>query len=184
MTSETLVFDLETKYLAEEVGGWSNIDRLGLAVGVILHTETGAIQTYLEQDAPSLIQRIHGASAVIGFNLLRFDYLVLEPYGLQLTKTLGEKSIDLLQSIVQTLGFRVSLDNLVRATLGEGKIADGRQSVQWYREGNLSAVIEYCEADVQQTWKLFKYGVENGHIFFTDRRRGKRRLSVNWKITE
>jgi DEAD/DEAH box helicase domain-containing protein len=178
----TLVFDLETQYLAEEVGGWTNIHRLGFAAGALLHVETQQMRSFLEKDVSDLIQHLERARIIIGFNLLRFDYEVLKPYGLELNQNLLEKTIDLLEQIHRTLGFRVALDNLVRATLGEGKLADGRQSVRWYRQGNIEAVVEYCEMDVQQTWKLFSYGLENRQVFFTDRRSGRRSVPATWKL--
>ena len=33
-----LYFDLETKYSADEVGGWSNIEDMGMSIGVIWDT--------------------------------------------------------------------------------------------------------------------------------------------------
>ena len=58
MIGSTLVFDLETKYLAHEVGGWSNIDKLGLAAAVLLIVETDETYRFLEQDAEELISQL------------------------------------------------------------------------------------------------------------------------------
>ena len=33
-----LYFDLETKYSADEVGGWGNIEDMGMSIGVIWDT--------------------------------------------------------------------------------------------------------------------------------------------------
>jgi DEAD/DEAH box helicase domain-containing protein len=182
MPDELLVFDLETKFLAEEVGGWSNIAQMGLAVGVLLEIASERMDVYFETDADTLIKRLADARKIIGFNLVRFDYNVLKPYGLELNTALRSKSIDILQDIYHALGFRISLDNLVRATLGEGKLADGRQSVEWYREGNIEAVIEYCKMDVRQTWKLFLFGLEKGYLLFRDRSGAIRKIPVRWKL--
>ena len=73
-------FDLETKYLADEVGGWDYIDRLELAVAVTYSTARGDFAHYTEDTVGALIEELSQADLVVGFNLLRFDYTVLRPY--------------------------------------------------------------------------------------------------------
>ena len=143
MNSSTLVFDLETKHLAHEVGGWSSIDKLGLAAAVLLAVETNETYRFLEQDAEELIRQLLKADQIVGFNIVRFDYQVLRPYGLTPGSDLIHRTVDLLNHIYQRLGFRISLDNLAEATLGEHKIADGLAAVKWYREGKstMSSII-------------------------------------------
>jgi hypothetical protein len=73
-------FDLETKYLADEVGGWDNIHRMELAVAVTYSTARGGFAHYTEDTVCALIEELSQADLVVGFNLLRFDYTVLRPY--------------------------------------------------------------------------------------------------------
>ena len=180
MSGTTLVFDLETKYLAQEVGGWSNIDKLGLAAAVLLHVETGEAHRFVEQDASDLIDRLLIADRIVGFNLIRFDYEVLRPYGLLVTPDMIHRTIDLLDHIYQNLGFRLSLDNLAEATLNVRKSANGLKSVEWYREGKLDQVLEYCEQDVRVTYNLWEYGRQNTHVKYKDRDYQLRRVLVSW----
>jgi DEAD/DEAH box helicase domain-containing protein len=177
---KTLVFDLETKNLAHEVGGWSNIDKLGLAAAVLLHVETDEVFRYVEQDVSELIAQILDADLVIGFNVVRFDYGVLLPYGLKRTPELIQKSVDLLDHLYQYLGFRLSLDNLAEATLSERKSADGIVAVQWFREGKIEQVLDYCEQDVRVTHRIWEYGRENGHVKYRDRSFRLQRVPVSW----
>jgi DEAD/DEAH box helicase domain-containing protein len=176
----TLVFDLETKNLAHEVGGWTNINKLGLAVAVLLHVETGEISKFVEQEAGELIAKILGADRVVGFNVKRFDYEVLRPYGLVQDPGLIQKTIDLLDHIYNYLGFRLSLDNLAEATLNESKSADGIIAVRWFREGKIDQVLDYCEQDVHVTHRLWEYGRENGYINYRDRDFRIQRVPVTW----
>ena len=176
----TFVFDLETKNLAHEVGGWSNIDKLGLAAAVLLHVDTGEVFRYVEQDASELIAQLLNADQVVGFNVVRFDYDVLRPYGLSRNLDLIEKTIDLLDHLYQYLGFRLSLDNLAEATLNETKSADGIIAVQWFREGKIDKVLDYCEQDVHVTHRLWEYGRENGHVKYRDREFRLQRVPVSW----
>jgi DEAD/DEAH box helicase domain-containing protein len=176
----TFVFDLETKNLAHEVGGWTNIDKLGLAAAVLLHVETGEVFRYVEQDASALIAQLMGADQVVGFNVKRFDYEVLRPYGLVQDPELIQKTIDLLDHIYHYLGFRLSLDNLAEATLSESKSADGILAVQWFREGKIDQVLDYCEQDVHVTHRLWEYGREKGHVNYRDRDFRLQRVPVTW----
>ena len=180
LNTGTIVFDLETKNLAHEVGGWSNIDKLGLAAAVLLHAETGEIFRYVEQDANELIAKLLNADQVVGFNVVRFDYDVLRPYGLSQNPNLIQKTIDLLDHLYQDLGFRLSLDNLAEATLNETKSADGIIAVQWFREGKINQVLDYCEQDVLVTHRLWEYGRENGHVKYRDRNFRLQRVPVSW----
>ena len=180
MSDHTLVFDLETKYLAQEVGGWSNIDKLGLAAAVLLHVETGETYRFVEEDASDLIDRLLMADQIVGFNLIRFDYEVLRPYGLLVTPDMIHRTIDLLDHIYQNLGFRLSLNNLAEATLKVQKSANGLKSVEWFREGKLDQVLEYCEQDVRVTYNLWEYGRQNNHLKYRDRDYQLRKVPVSW----
>jgi len=93
---KTLVFDLETQYLANEVGGWSNIDRMLFAAGVVYVVDEGVYRHFLEADVPELIAELQAAGRIIGYNLLRFDYSVLRPYGLIVDHAMRQKSMDLM----------------------------------------------------------------------------------------
>jgi DEAD/DEAH box helicase domain-containing protein len=177
----TLVFDLESQRLADEVGGWSNIAAMGFAAGVTLEVETGNLRVFLEQDLPALIDDLHAATRVVGYNVLRFDFEVLRPYGLQIDRAMFAKTTDMLRDIELSLGFRLGLDSVAEATLGEHKTADGVQSVRWYKSGEIEKVIKYCEQDVLVTHRVWDFGRENGYVRYFDRRGGQRQAPVAWK---
>ena len=48
-------FDLETQKSAEDVGGWGNIYKMGLAVGVVWDSLDREFFTYEEKDATQLV---------------------------------------------------------------------------------------------------------------------------------
>jgi len=170
-------FDLETKYLADEVGGWNNIHRLGLAVAVTYNTARGDFAHYTEDTVGALINELSQADLVVGFNLLRFDYTVLRPYTTHDLRQLP--TLDILRDLEQRLGHRVKLDSCARATLGVTKSGDGVQSVRWFRAGHIDKVIRYCEQDVDIVRQLHEYGRTHKHIYITDGRL-RRLVSVNW----
>ena len=62
-----------------------------------------------------------------------------------------------------------------------GKSAHGLQSVEWFREGRLDLVIDYCRQDVELTRLLYEYGRENGYLLYWDERlQVNRRVPVSW----
>jgi DEAD/DEAH box helicase domain-containing protein len=176
--SKTLFFDLETQRTFDEVGGRHNLARLGLAVGVIYDTSTQEYRAYTEEAADKLVEELVQADLVVGFNLLGFDYAVLQPYTDYPLQALP--TVDLLRDIHQQLGFRLSLQALSEATLGARKSADGLQSVAWFRQGEVDKVIEYCRRDVELTRQLYEYGRQRGHVLYWDRRGQMRKVLVSW----
>jgi DEAD/DEAH box helicase domain-containing protein len=173
-----VAFDVETQYTADEVGGWSRIRDMRLAVAVTYHAAEDEYRTYTEQDVESLIATLCGADLVVGYNLLRFDYEVLRAYTDD--PLLDMPTVDMLRDIHNVLGWRLKLDDVAAATLGERKSADGLQAVRWFREGKLDQVIAYCRRDVEVTWRVYQFGQRNGYIQYLDRRRGMRRVPVRW----
>jgi len=173
-----VVFDLETQYIAEEVGGWSNIRDMRLAVAVTYNAAMDIYRDYTEQDVDFLIATLRGADLVVGYNLLRFDYEVLRAYTDDSLTNLP--TVDMLRDLYQTLGWRPKLDNVVAATLGERKSADGLQAVRWFREGQLDKVMAYCHRDVEVTWQLYRFGRHNGYVQYSDRRWRICKVPVRW----
>ena len=172
-------FDLETQKLFEEVSG-RDPSKLLLACGVTWSTALSDFAVYWEKDAAALIAELKSADRVIGFNILNFDYEVLKPYA-QGENLRAIRTTDMLQDIFQTLGFRLSLDSIAKATLGETKSANGVQSVRWFRDGELDKVAEYCKADVDITRRVYEFGRENGFINYYSRLGSKLKVATNWK---
>ncbi|HZJ24828.1 MAG TPA: ribonuclease H-like domain-containing protein [Anaerolineales bacterium] len=183
-------FDLESQKLFEEVGG-RDASKLLLACGVTWSTARNDFAVYWERDAHALIAELKSADRVIGFNTIKFDYEVLKPYAPN-ENLRAIRSTDMLQDIYRTLNFRLSLDSIARATLGTTKTADGLKSVQWFRNGELERVAEYCKADVDITRRIYEFGRDNGFVYYyskfdTQWNRNnphvparKSRIPVNW----
>nr|MDJ0815272.1 hypothetical protein [Desulfobacterales bacterium] len=72
-------------------------------------------------------------------------------------------------------------DHLATQTLGAGKTADGLQALQWWQEGRILEVIQYCRRDVKITRELYRYGRNNGYLIYKDRNQNKLRIPVAWR---
>jgi DEAD/DEAH box helicase domain-containing protein len=172
-------FDVETQKLFEEVGG-RDASRLLLACGVTWSTDRNDFAVYWEKDAAALVAELKTADRVIGFNSIGFDYEVLKPYAPK-ENFRAFRSTDMLQDIYRTLNFRLSLDSIARATLGTTKTADGVQSVEWFRNGELDKVAEYCKSDVDITRRIHEFGRDNGFVYYYSKLGSKLKVAVNWK---
>ena len=173
-------FDLESQKLFEEVGG-RDPSLLLLACGVTWSTERNDFAVYWEKDAAALIAELKSAERVIGFNIISFDYQVLKPYAPN-ENFRAFKTTDMLQDIFRTLGFRLSLDSIAKATLGATKTADGVQSVAWYKNGELDKVAKYCKADVDITRRIYEFGRDNGFVNYYSKYSTQTKLKclVHW----
>ncbi len=178
--ADTVIFDLETQYLADEVGGWHHIRDMRLSVGVTYHVDEGAYRIYTEAEAERLIDTLCQADLVVGYNVLRFDYEVLRAYAVTDDIFNDVPTVDMLKDLRQVLGWRPKLDNVASATLGETKSADGLQAVYWFRQGLVDEVIKYCQRDVEVTWRVYQFGQQNGFVQCRDRRWRLRKIPVLW----
>ena len=172
-------FDLESQKLFEEVGG-RNASLLRLACGVTWSTARNDFAVYWEQDAAALVTELKSADRVIGFNIINFDYEVLKPYAPN-ENFRAFRSTDMLLDISRALNFRLKLDSIAKATLGTTKTADGVLSVEWFKNGELEKVAEYCKADVDITRRVYEFGRDNGFIYYYSKLGSKLKVAVNWK---
>lgn len=172
-------FDLESQKLFGEVGG-RDASKLLLACAVTWSTARSDFAVYWEKDVQVLIAELKGADRVIGFNTVKFDYEVLRPYA-PTENFRAWRSTDMLQDVYRALNFRLSLDSIARATLGTAKTADGLMSVQWFRNGELDKVAEYCKADVDITRRIYEFGRDHGFVHYYSRLGSKLKVPVNWK---
>ena len=173
-----LYFDLETQKSADDVGGWGNIHEMKLAVGVVWDSCEQEYFSYLEGAASQLVTKLRTADLVVGFNVKKFDYGVLQPYA---DFDLDEiTTFDMLIDVNKKLGHRLSLNHLAENTLNAEKSADGLVSLQWYKEGKIDKIIEYCKQDVEITRDLFLYGESHGYVKYSTRSGVAKDLPVNW----
>jgi DEAD/DEAH box helicase domain-containing protein len=171
-------FDLETQKSAEEVGGWGNISRMGMSVGVIYSVGQGAYRIFGEKQVGDLITELQRADLVVGFNNLRFDYEVLHGYTSFDLRQLP--TLDMLVELQNELRHRLSLDSIATATFGVEKTAEGMQAIQWYREGKLLEIAEYCCYDVKLTRLVHEYGVQHRQLHYHNRFGKKMSVPVRW----
>ncbi|MDH4225354.1 MAG: ribonuclease H-like domain-containing protein [Deltaproteobacteria bacterium] len=184
-----LYFDLETKYSADDVGGWGHIDEMGMSVGVLWDSRDQKFHVYLEHQIRQLISHLKQGDLIVGFNHVEFDHRVLsgcEPAGEARQRLYLElvslNNFDMLTEVKKILGHRLKLDSIARPTLQAGKSADGLQALQWYKEGKMDLIIEYCKQDVEVTRQIHEFALKQGHLFY-ESRSGVRQVDLDWNLT-
>lgn len=176
--SNYCVIDIETQRSAQEVGGWHRADRMGISCIVMYDSNKDTYLDFSENQVQELIDTMKQFDLIIGFNIVKFDYLVLRSYTEFDFRKL--KTLDILNDIYTQLGYRLSLDHLASVTLGKQKTADGLQALRWWKEGRIQEIIDYCKQDVMITRDLFLYGQEHGYLLFKNKAGSKVRVPVEW----
>lgn len=157
---DTIVLDIETK---EAFSDFEDRDPLKLSVSLVgaYSYKRGQFKTFLESELEMFWPWLEGASLIVGFNSDAFDIPILSKYWPKITKIY---SLDLLKEIKKKVGFRVRLDSLARATLGEMKSGDGLMAIQLFKEGRIEDLRQYCLDDVRLTRDIYEFGKQEGRI--------------------
>ena len=180
MDTGDVVFDIETKKSFDEVGGRTFFDKLGVSVVGAYVYGKNEYAAFEEHEIPEFEKLILSAPRVIGFNIHHFDLPVLQPYISWNLKSLP--TLDLMDDVKKSLGFRLYLDSLAEATLGVRKSGDGMQALRWYKEGKIDEIKKYCLKDVEITKNLYDFGRKNGHVLFYSREaNGRVAIPVVWE---
>jgi len=173
-------FDLETQKSADEVGGWDKISQMRMSVGVTYSTARGGYTIYGEKQVDELTKELQRADLVVGFNNLRFDYEVLHGYTTLDLRQLP--TLDMMVDLQLKLQHRLSLDSIATATFGVEKTAEGLQAIEWFKQGKLLEIAEYCCYDVKITKLVHEYGVQNKQLHYHNRFGKKLAVPVTWVI--
>lgn len=162
-----IVLDIETQNLFSDVGGKENLKKLSLSVAGVFSYADNSFLTFTETEMPRFENLLQKTDLIIGFNIDHFDLPILRKYlSVDLSKI---PTLDIMNEVVNKVGHRVSLDDLVSNTLGKRKSANGLMAVQYWREGRIDELKKYCLDDVRLTRDLYEHGLKNGKIKFTAR---------------
>ncbi len=153
--SNEVVLDIETQNTFQDVGTAAH---KGLKISVVgcYFYETDEYICYEEHELPQLFQRLEQSGRIIGYNTKGFDYLVMNNYYAGDVSRFS--SLDILEEIQKALGFRIKLDDVAKATLGTGKSGHGLQAVEWWKQGEIQKIKDYCLTDVKVTKEVYEFG--------------------------
>lgn len=160
-----VVFDIETRNIFDDVGKNDPV-LLDISIVGTYDSETDSYDSYSQEEFPRLWSLIEKADVLIGFNSDHFDLPLLNKY--YPGDLFKIKSIDMMAAVKAALGRRLSLGNIAGATLGEKKSADGLQAYQWWKEGKVQEIRDYCIQDVKVTKNLYDHIIKHKKIKYRD----------------
>ncbi|PIU57928.1 MAG: helicase [Deltaproteobacteria bacterium CG07_land_8_20_14_0_80_38_7] len=181
MAKNIVIFDIETQRSFEEVGGRDNLNKLGISVlGAYLYSSNEYV-IFEEKELPEFEKILQKKPLLVGFNSKKFDCTVLQPYMNFNLKLIPQ--FDILEEISNTLGHRLSLDSIAKATLKVSKIGSGLDALKYWANGEIDKLKKYCLKDVEITKNVYEYGAANGYLLYTSKYGNtKARVNVNWKV--
>lgn len=176
------VFDLETKYSFDEVGGRDRMADLGVSYIGFYAYHADEFFGFRENELEKLNPLLQDADLLIGFNINGFDLPVLSPHvSVDLKKI---PVVDIFDDVVAVAGHRVGLESLAVATLGARKLGHGLDALKWHRAGDWENLEKYCLQDVRLTRDLYEYGKKHGHLLFNSIIDGRNvAVPVKWNFS-
>ncbi|MAG11855.1 MAG: hypothetical protein CMI52_03540 [Parcubacteria group bacterium] len=160
-----VVFDIETKNSFAEAGSSRSRDLDISLVGIYVY-EADQYLAFRDDELDRLWPYMYSATRLIGYNSKYFDIPLLEKYAPRPLTNIPH--LDLLVRIKDSLGHRLKLDDVAKATLNYSKSGHGLQAVEWYKQGEWDKIEKYCLDDVKITREVFEFGLKNKQLFYPD----------------
>ncbi|KKU15543.1 hypothetical protein A3I34_02725 [Candidatus Jorgensenbacteria bacterium RIFCSPLOWO2_02_FULL_45_12] len=150
---DKIVFDVETKNTFADIGGEANMHKFEISVAAAYSYDKDEYYCFEERELDELGEMMRKAGLIIGFSSKRFDVPILNNY---FKFNLGAvPHYDILEQIENKWGRRISLDLLSEANLGIRKTGHGLEAIEWYKNGEMEKLKEYCKQDVKITKQIF-----------------------------
>ncbi|HPI67077.1 MAG TPA: ribonuclease H-like domain-containing protein [bacterium] len=160
-----LIIDIETQNSFQDIGGKANLSLLKISlVGAYWYPEN-KFMVFMAEELDKLKELINRAEMVIGYNLLGFDYPVLETH-LKNFSFNNIKTLDIMEEAQKNLGYKIRLEDVAQGTLGQGKSGSGLDAIAMWQAGQIEELKNYCLKDVEVTKDIYEYGLKNKHIKF------------------
>lgn len=177
--TQPVVLDLETQHSFREVGGYEP-KKLKISLAGLYDYASDKYISFTESELNKLFPYLENASSIIGFNIVDFDLPVLAPY--YVGNVAKFTTNDLLVHVQKSLGFRISLDDLAKETLGTQKNGHGLMAIEYFRAGEIDKLREYCLSDVKITKQLYEYGKQHGKVYYKSAS-GRTEIPISWSIS-
>ena len=195
-----VAFDIETKNLSTEIGGWGNTHMFVVSTVATWDGQIGKI--YVERDITDKIvaksntqilpmrqlkydlEEIYkSGKKLLGHNIAAFDLPVLrDSLDIYCVRKIlnDEQYIDTSREITKQYGERISLQNLVDNTLGETKSMESAMAPALWKAGEYQEVVDYCLKDCKLVYDLYNHGIDNEIKAFSIEKEEFVELKMEW----
>lgn len=181
MSKIDVIYDIEVKENMRD-NRWIKPRDMEVSVVCAYRSDKDVIETFWEGDLKKLEELFNLADRIIGFNSWRFDEPVLGKYFSSDISIF--RSIDMLEAVKKTIGYRIKLEKLARATLKTGKLGTGVDALRFWAQGNLKDLEEYCRQDVVVTRDLFYHGENIGKLAYFNGFGEVTEFKIDWSTAE
>ncbi|MBI2485193.1 ribonuclease H-like domain-containing protein [Candidatus Uhrbacteria bacterium] len=178
-TGREVVLDIETQNWFTDIGS-NDHSQLKISVIGCYFYDTDEYRAFEEREFAELWPRLERADRLIGYNTIGFDYLVMNNYYTGDFRKFP--TLDMLAEIEHALGYRLKLQDVAMATIGEGKSGYGGQAVEWWKDGKVDEIKSYCLQDVRVTKGIYEYGLRHGALAFVDRTGVRKGIPVQFSF--
>jgi len=196
-------FDIETRnlfsdvYPAWEKLTWSKRNELQSQVTPRLKVAIAGILTfdrekkklvynyYLEDEINHLVRQLDELDVIVGHNLFRFDYPVMEAYlSASPISNFKKKTVDLFKILQEITDKYIGLDDLGKLNLGLSKTLDSKKIPGMWREGKHVEVKKYLKRDLELLAGIYCHGLIHEKLIYPYKEYGKfvenREVKVTW----
>ncbi len=172
------VFDLEIKKPIDQCSkGWQSHNEMGISCLCLYDYYNSRYRVFDDNSKYNCIEILNTYEYVVGYNTVGFDWKVVNAtwkFPL-LIPTRISKDFDILREIWISKGLnpdvfnpvthgRMKLDDVAFETIGMRKTLDGATAPQYYQQGRIAEVIDYCLEDVRIEKTLFEFVVAYGYV--------------------
>lgn len=151
----------------EYAENWQDYAGMGIACCCVLNS-TGRQYVYGQENITELQQSINHATKIVTHNGEAFDFPLLEHFGLIIPRA---KSRDLCAMLEAQAGRRIGLAAYAERNLNAGKTMSGALAPILWQEaqrendlGKVLRIVDYCQADVNLTFRLYKLALTRGYL--------------------
>lgn len=183
--SHFVVFDLETRHLADEVGGWKQLmsGAGGITSLVIFDSISREYSLYDDHTLEQAALHLESADVVIGWNSIKFDVPTVEGHlGRKLhLKHHWDLKLALCNEVGQfTKGTGLS-DTCLR-TFGLSKNGSALDAPSLSRQGRFAELFSYCINDVRLTLGATLHTIHFGFLIGPDGLRVRLKVPAQLKV--
>ena len=171
------IFDLEIKKPIEQCSkGWQSHNEMGVSCLCLFDYFTNRYRVFDDSSRLECLDILKLYDYVVGYNTVNFDWRVVNAsWSIPFEKTRISKDFDILRELWISKGLDpdnfvgrthggVKLDDVARETINMQKTLDGATAPQYFQQGRIAEVIDYCLEDVRIEKTLFEFVVENGYV--------------------
>lgn len=170
-----IVLDIET------YGDIKDKKNLTVTVVSIYEYDKDEYRSFDENELGKLWPILEKADLLIGYNSKHFDIPILNNFYAGDLEQIPH--LDLLDRIKESVGKRFKLDDVAKATLEIEKSADGLKAMEWYEQGKIQQIKDYCEQDVKVTKEVYEFGKDNKMLYYENLKGDLQPISVDFEFS-